>query len=179
MSWYRQRLERTYGKARQQAYSVTNTELAPLAINAWTGEIGLRAIQCWRATWLPGYDYIRDYGDWPWERLRQRFDTPERFELAVWVGGSLCGMAIGSGASFGRAHISVNYVEGSRTPNPLTGRILDTVDIAAIAYALAVNAPRVRIVAPAPGLLATYQTMGYCLPKHFGGSLPPYLEKII
>jgi hypothetical protein len=117
-----------YEKARRRAYSALEAELAPLGFGARAGIIGLKALQAWRSTWLPLHDYSRDYGDWPWEVLTQEFDSPRGFDLAIWVGDALCALAIGDGVSAGFQHVTWNYVEGWRTPNPMTGRVLQAAD---------------------------------------------------
>jgi len=54
--------------------------------------------------------------DWPWPRMAAewRRSWPERFELAIWSGDILCGLALVR-PSRGPSHMSLYYIEGNPT----------------------------------------------------------------
>ncbi len=58
---------------------------------------------------------------WPWRQMVAdwRHGHPDRFELAVWSGGTLCGLAMGRPAPTA-SHLSLYYLEGNPdSSNPL------------------------------------------------------------
>jgi hypothetical protein len=170
---------RRYDEARRRAYTATDAELAPMKRDARVGMIGLYAMDAWRSSmWAPTVDESGRYGDWPWDELKAKYDTPGRFELAVWTGSQLAGLAIGSGVSSGHRHVTMNYVEASSIRNPMSGKILQVADLALMAYALEIGVRIVRVDSPAEGLLTRYATLGYLPPAGTVG-LPRYAEKVI
>jgi hypothetical protein len=151
-----------YQQARRQSYAALEAALAPMGIDARAGIIGLTALQAWRSTWLPLYDYARAYGDWPWESLAQEYDSPGRFELALWAGDDLCALAIGPGVSAGFRHVTWSWVESWRQPNLLNDRALQAADFCVSAYALGLGVRIVHVDCPAPGLAKQWTALGAC-----------------
>ncbi len=71
--------------------------------------IAAAALDAWRRQWA-GHP-ARSVA-WPWDAMVSdyRRHHPSRFELAVWSGDVLCGLAVGR---TGNAYCSVEYLEGS------------------------------------------------------------------
>ncbi len=145
---------------------VTLTGITAGALDEW----GLR----WdRSGELP------DRGGWPWAGLveHRRRNHPDRFELAIWHGGTLCGLALGKAAP-SRAHLSVDYLEANPSPaHPLKGRIVRIALDAADHYGALTGCRRLRLAEPDPALIPRYEAMGFTLVRPARGK--PYLERKI
>lgn len=171
---------RDYDVARLQAYSDAQQILAEEGIHVRLGPIGIHALRAWSTTWEPLYHPPhppRECGDWPWDKLRPQYNTYKRFDLAVWQGTLLCGLAIGR--SLGKKKpVNVYYAENWKSDsNPLAGSILAVAATAAEAYALLLESRVVRAMHPAPGLVDYYRTLGYHRVPETG--LLRYCEKVI
>jgi hypothetical protein len=104
---------------------------------------------------------------------------PDRFELAVWSGGILCGLAIGRPAPTA-AHLSLYYLEGNPDPgNPLHFKVTNVVVAALRAYASAIGKTELRMVDPLPEAIRFYcsAVIGFELVTPRGGS--PYCKRSI
>src|ERR1700692_4365281 len=83
---------------------------------------------------------------WPWPTMVDdiRKSETDRFEVSVWSGDALCGLAIGRTR---QTFCRVDYLEGSPVPNhPLRGSVAVLVSGAVIAYATALGREEVRLV---------------------------------
>jgi hypothetical protein len=91
-------------------------------------------------------------------RLRS---TLNRFEVAVWSGATLCGLAVGK-PSDGPSHLAVRLLEGSPAQtHPLKGYVAGCVAEAGISYARLLGKAQLRFLWPLPGALPTYRRLGF------------------
>jgi hypothetical protein len=85
-----------------------------------------------------------------------RHGHPDRFELAVWSGGTLCGLAMGRPAPTA-SHLSLYYLEGNPdSSNPLHFKVANVVITALRAYAVALGKTELRMVDPLPQAIPFY-----------------------
>ena len=99
-----------------------------------------------------------------------RRNAPGRFEVAVWSGKTLCGLALGRVRD---RFCGIDYLESCPDPrHPLKGRVTVIVAGAAVAYATALGKPEIRILNPLPAMVSYYQSLGFTLAEHQGES--PY-----
>lgn len=102
---------------------------------------------------------------WPWNEIAVDFrrDHPDRFEVAIWSGAVLCGLAIGR-CSRSPLYCGVNYLEGSPDPaHALRGFVIGIVLAAAESYAMMLGKEEVRLFDPFPALVPIYEAFGYAL----------------
>ena len=133
------------------------------------------ALDAWQEQWVPLHRPSMP-GRFPWDKDRQSLEkTPERFEVAIWSGSSLCGLGLGK-PSEKKTILWFNLLEGSPLAlHPLKGAIRFIAIDAAFAYAETLGAAELRLVEPDPGVIACYQEMGFSL-DGMGGK-PPYCAK--
>ena len=112
-------------------------------------------------------------GGWNWrDQTRRLQPTLNRFEVAIWSGPTLCGLAIGK-PSRGASHLAVQLLEGSpNTGHPLRGRIAECVTVAAASYARLLGKAQIRLIRPLPGALPIYRRLGFEIAPE--GAKPPY-----
>jgi len=119
-------------------------------------EIDGPAMTQWDSHW-------RGKCQWDWKRIDTRYKTllDDRFEVAVWSGSVLCGLAAGT-SRYGR--MEVDLMEGSPdNQHPLKGAVRFSVLEAARAYTLALGHTELRLNDPDRGMLTKYQLMGFTL----------------
>lgn len=180
-SEYQQALQR-YARLRRLAYEAVER------LGGRGGATGLRltdidshALDVWRSTWI--HMHPLGYGGWDWDGLVARVHTrPSAFQVAIWSGGELCGLAVGRLSKrrpSGRRHtISVHYLEGNPLrEHPLRGRVAPLAFAAAEAYGGIVGAWRIRLIDPLPGVFRTYQRLGFAIAHE--ARTPLYFEKRI
>jgi hypothetical protein len=156
--------------ARSKAEELMQTNVAPTPLRLTA--IGPAALDACHSQWEP--QPTRRLA-WSWPRIiaDARRHHPTRFEVAVWSGDVLCGLAWGrTGANY----CSVNYLEGSPLPNhPLKGSVAVVVSGAMATYATALERPEIRFLEPLPEVVRLYQSLGFTLanpPKQ-----PPYCSR--
>lgn len=130
------------------------------------------AISAWRTKWLPLY-ISGQTGGWDWaSEKRSLRGTISRFEVALWAGPVLCGLAIGK-PSDGRSHLSVRLLEGNPDPgHPLKRQVARCLLEAAEEYAYAIEKQELRVINPLVGALPIYQALGFSIAP--AGAKPPY-----
>ncbi len=102
---------------------------------------------------------------WPWPDIAAQFrqNSPDRFDLAIWHGNTLCGLAIGK-PSQSRRHLTVEFIEGNPAPgHPMKGLVIPVALAAADEYAALLGCKYVRLSNPAPALIPLYDSMGFRL----------------
>jgi hypothetical protein len=95
---------------------------------------------------------------WPWHVMAAdwRRNHPDRFEVAVWRDGVLCGLALGRPAP-AAAHLSLYYIERNPDPkNPLRGKVTRIVIDALSAYGIVLGKTEMRLIDPLPALVPFY-----------------------
>jgi hypothetical protein len=119
-------------------------------------EIDGAALTQWDSLW-------RGKFSWDWRRIDTTYKSlrDDRFEVAVWSGPILCGLAAGA-PRYGRMEVDV--MQGSpNSGHPLKGAVRFAVLEAARAYTLALGHTQLRLQTPNPGMLTKYQLMGFTL----------------
>lgn len=98
---------------------------------------------------------------WDWGRVAAQFHSthPKCFEVAIWHGDVLCGLAIGpmNPPKF----VGISYIEGNPGAHPLKGKILPFVLTTAEALRQISGAQELRLFDVEPRLFPTYQRMGF------------------
>jgi hypothetical protein len=117
------------------------------------------ALLAWREQWTPRPDQP---GGWNWpEQTRRLRSTLGRFEIALWSGPILCGLAIGK-PSKGPSHLAVQLIEGNPAPtHPLKGFVAECVTEAAFSDGRLLNKSQPRLLRPLPGALEKYRAIGF------------------
>lgn len=134
------------------------------------------ALNAWTQQWRP-HHRVSQPGGWRWPEQCQAFrNVYNRFELALWHGDSLCGLAIGR-PSRGRQALSVHLLEGCPAPHPLKGAVRFCIMEAAQAYAEELECRELRLIRPLPDVLPYYERMGFTLAK--GMTRRPYCARLV
>jgi hypothetical protein len=117
------------------------------------------ALQAWEEQWRPRSDRP---GGWNWreQRLALR-STLNRFEVALWSGPVLCGLAIGK-PSKGPSHLALQLLEGNPAEShPLKGFVAECAVEAGISYGRLLEKAEIRLLRPLPAALLTYRRLGF------------------
>lgn len=151
----RKRAEARYSALRQLAYghALAGDELA--------GQVTLEpirrhALEHFAAAWA---DHPRRRVSWPWPVMVADYQRnhPERFEVALWSGDTLCGLALGR-PSRSKSVLTVKYVEGNPDlEHPLKGLVAAIAIATAHAYAKALGSTLLRLDAPLEPLVPLYR----------------------
>jgi hypothetical protein len=111
---------------------------------------------------------------WPWHILAAdwRRNHTNRFDVAVWCRGELCGLGLGRPAP-AAAHISLHYIERDPDPtNALRRKFAGVVVTALASYGVVLGKTEMRLVNPLPALIPFYcsAAVGFVLvtPAHGG-----------
>jgi hypothetical protein len=132
--------------------------LAPVPIGL--SVIGAFVLDAFREQWA---EHPRRRHAWPWPEIVQdyRRNAPDRFEVAIWSGSVLCGLAIGPTR---QAFCRADYLEGAPVADhPLKGRVTMIVSGALVAYAKALGKTEVRLNDPLPSVVPLYEGYGFTL----------------
>ena len=153
----RSKLDQGYFDTDRGIYSGTPfhfTMLDPRALAAWTSS--------WRG-------HPRRLHNWNWAEYQREFiNSPSRFELAVWSGTVLCGLAVGK-LSRGRENLSVQLLEGSPDPHhPLKGITRFFLIETAQFYAVTMQCKWLYLIDPLEGAQRLYEDMGFVLARTSG-----------
>ncbi len=143
---------------------------ASLGIPIELSLIDAKALQAWQEQWKPRPDRP---GGWNWREQRLRLtSTVSRFEVAIWSGPLLCGLAIGK-PSKGSSHLAIQLLEGSPAEvHPLKGYVAECVAEAGISYARLLEKAQLRLIQPLPGALPTYRRLQFKVESD--SATPPY-----
>jgi len=117
------------------------------------------ALQAWQAQWRRQFGLD---GGWNWREQRLRLgSTVSRFEVALWSGPVLGGLAIGK-PSKGPSHLALQLLEGNpAAQHPLKGYVAECAVEAAISYARLLEKKALRLIKPLPGALPIYRRLGF------------------
>ena len=171
--------EARYARFRERAYRKAEDEIGLLSENGHLGPITMAALIRWLDTWAPLRTGRERYGEWDWGELRQQYLMPKRFELAIWHGEDLCGLAIGT-ASDGNTLVSIRYLEGwPLVGHHFQGRVLQIIAVAVAAYGREIGAQKMRFVDPYEDLIPLYEEELGCHYVAPSGSLHGYCERVI
>ena len=154
--------ERRYAGLRSaalgQASDVFAHSIAPIPARLST--INNTTLDAWRQHWA-GHP-VRAVA-WPWDVMvpDYRRHHPSRFELAIWSGDTLCGLAIGR---TGNAYCSIEYLEGSpMAGHSLKGQVIPAALTALLAYAAVLGKGEMRLMEPFAPLVPAYEVYGFLL----------------
>lgn len=132
--------------------------IAPVPVHLST--ITATALDTWRRHWT---GHLSRLSAWPWDAMLTdyRRHHPSRFELAVWSGDALCGLALGR---TGTAYCSIEYLEGSPVAgHPLKGQVIPAALTALRAYAAVLGKREMRLLEPLAPLVPAYEARGFSL----------------
>jgi hypothetical protein len=140
--------------------------------------INSKALRAWREQWLPAMPEGKEWSDWDWAaQLGNWTKHIDRFEIAVWSGETLCGLAIGK-PSQKRQALSIYALQGSPIENhPLKGKILAICIDAALAYGTALGCQELRLVKPVGGIIGRYGRLGFTLVRPYNAA--PYCTRMV
>jgi len=122
---------------------------------------------------------VHSDGGFPWPDIYQQIrTTPRRFDIAIWAGPILCGMAAGK-ASRGNENVTIRWMERFELPvTPLRGRVALTVLTAADHFAKIISRQYVMIKNPLPQACPLYESWGFSLaPKRPGATYSTYYRR--
>ncbi|MDQ4685486.1 hypothetical protein [Janthinobacterium lividum] len=122
--------------------------------------VALAATEVWRAAYsdVGRLDHVPG---WDWYKEARRFGRrSRRLELAIWVGDTLCGLALGR-ISDRRVVATIHLLEGNPTGNPLGGKVILIATRFLEVLALALGCREAAIDSPVSGLVARYQSAGF------------------
>jgi hypothetical protein len=123
-------------------------------------EIDAPCLEIWRRSWR--------HKEFDWEENAAHFQREvDRFEVAIWSGQELCGLAIGR-VSRGPDNVTIHFLERRSGDTPLTGRIALLATETADHYAKILNKQRVKLKDPLPGAVVTYQRLNFVLVETIG-----------
>lgn len=136
-------------------------------------DIDEAALECWEQQWLSAIPRGEPWSGWDWrDESRGWRRHLDRFEVAIWSGEQLCGLAIGK-PSERRQNLSIYVAQGSPVrDHPLKGQIMPIVLDVAGAYGTALSCRELRLVNPLAGPLRRYEALGFALENPKGA--PPY-----
>lgn len=124
--------------------------------------INREALSFWQA--VRSFGFLDPRGGFPWDRIYdQLISTPRRFDVAIWSGSLLCGMAAGK-ASRGDENVTIKWMERFPIPDdPLKSWVATTAFTAADHYAKILGRQYLMIRNPLPGTQALYQAHRFVL----------------
>jgi hypothetical protein len=129
----------------------------------------------WRRAYLSSGRAKREPGwDWATEFYR-RGQKKSGVTLAMWFGGTLCGLMIGQ-VSDGRLHATIHFLEGNPMGNPLKGSVIAIATGYIEAVGALVGCETVRISSPIPELVPHYKSFGYIIEQRKHGVIK-FLDK--
>ena len=152
--------EEKYTNIRKLAYELTLEEL-PYQDRAVIGITDINNIALATSNAWAFSNERRVHWDWTFGVKTYRRRYPNRFELAIWYGNTLCGLALGR-PSYNVTKVRLDFIE--RVPganNPLTGRVTPISTTAFEVYARLVDASEVRIMFPEASVIEYYSSLGY------------------
>lgn len=106
----------------------------------------------------------------PWRKIVGQFRPYDRrFEVAVWCGRELCGLAVGR-ASKGKRNVTIHFIERSADQNPFAGAITLIVTECAYRYAQILGSEWLIAKNPVPEMVPTYERLFFALAGNRKGS---------
>lgn len=123
-------------------------------------DIDAPCLDVWRRSWR--------HKEFDWDENAAHFKREvDRFELAIWSGEQLCGLAIGR-VSRGPDNVTIHFLERRSGDTPLKGRIALLATETADRYAKILNKQRVKLKDPLPDAIVTYQRLNFVLVETIG-----------
>jgi hypothetical protein len=118
---------------------------------------------------LQDLDISRSSWQFDWNSIAIHFwrNDPDRFELAIWKEGRLCGLGIGR-PSAGPDNVTIHFVERRSDHTVLKGWIAQMVTDTAEAYGKILGKQRLKIKDPLPGAIPHYEDLRFSLAESIG-----------
>jgi hypothetical protein len=160
---YCQAIERYQGK-RDAVFDLTWTALnekVPTGCDLRVMPIDSAALSYWAA--LKRFESLDPKGGFPWDEIfRQVRTSPKRFDVAIWDGQHLSGMACGM-PSRGNSYVTIKFLEGflSKDGLGLKGMVAEIALTAADHYAFLLGKKYVCIKQPLAGTERLYRSLGF------------------
>ena len=151
---------------REKVHLLADDPIAVAAANISLTEISEVALRQWSERWTA--HPCPHGGNFDWPRLRAEFRPYiNRFEVAVWAFGTLCGMALGRPSS-GRDNLTLHFLERYWGENPLAGSVASIVFDAADNYARVLGRQWLKIKNPFSGAIPRYERLGFSVAQGIG-----------
>jgi hypothetical protein len=114
--------------------------------------------------------------EYPWDSLWRDFRPYiDRFEVAIWANGQVCGLALGR-PSRGNQNVTIHFVERDMgANNPFGGLVIPVVADVANFYAKALGKELVKVKDPVFGAIPAYLKVGFVPAARIGRT--EYLER--
>ena len=170
--------ERRYERLREAARALT-TDMEN--IRAGNGEMTPNVLLGLRLTSISDAAIDAAYAQWgaaifPWTSIcGQARPYVRRFEVAIWINGSLEGLCTGR-ASNGPDNVTLHYIE-SRPSGLLQGYVAEIATDAAEEYAALIHRRRVKLKDPVAEKIALYEALGFRKAETYSGSR--YYDRIV
>ena len=134
-------------------------------------DIDSAALDFWEQEWVREPPPLDFGGGFNWRGIAETEKTlPDRFEIAIWFQGILCGMAAGK-PSKGNDNLTIRFIERYWGENPLTGSIAPIVVDAADKYARLLQKKRLKLKDPYPGAIPIYERLGFRVAEPIGQAI--------
>ncbi|HEY8941537.1 MAG TPA: hypothetical protein VIM59_15160 [Cellvibrio sp.] len=166
-----------YDKLRTDARDIAHAELPPYLRKATTlNGIDSRALI---ASALWEQDGTRKV-DWDWRfATRYCYRHPKAFDLAIWVGNTLCCLALGRPSYMG-TFMRLDFLEKTPTNCPFSNEMVPITLLAYEMYAKLIGAQAFRIIDPINDkVLRSYLQHGGFTHRKGSKGNPHYLERIL
>jgi hypothetical protein len=134
-------------------------DLAPLAEGLELGPIDGDALAAYEAT-AASWEF--DWIEWHVHFFR---NDPDRFDVAIWQGGELCGLAVGR-PSTGNDNVTIHVLERRRDCLRLKGWIAQIATDVAEAYAKILGKQWVKLKDPVREVIPTYERLRFELAEN-------------
>lgn len=153
-------VKRQYEARLREAFSDTMALLgAPQELQF--GLIGDKAIRSFEDTWR---DHPSRKVDWDWGNRSHR--AIKGFNVAIWHGEVLCGLA--SGPTKSKVHTSIRMLEGNPGDHPIKGMVIPIALMTLEQYAKRIGVPELRLMEAARPLIPAYEKAGFSLAPQLG-----------
>jgi hypothetical protein len=165
-----------YAQARYEAHRAAERNLkADIGPDFRISEFSRSTDRFWNEQWKPVNTRQPPNGGWDWAAARELHrNDPSRFEAAILIGDSLCGLAIGTVT---KSTVMVNLLEGDPRPDcALKGNVLYIILEASTCYAQVLRREELYVMNPVKGLIPTYtEVFKFTLVNPWKGA--PYLRR--
>lgn len=140
-------------------------QMIPACPNIHFTFINNSALEVWEEQWIPHLPPDKEWAKWDWRATMnaRRPKRHRRFDVAIWSGLHLCGLAFGA-PSLRRQNLTIRALQGSPIAgHPLKGKMLDIIHELAAMYGTALGCQELRFSKPLPGMIPRYEALGFVL----------------
>lgn len=171
-----------YSGIRDAVYEITYNNWSPLLNNLDTDikifPIDINAIVYAEKVWENANNQNMP-PIFPWRRIKKHYmKNPRHFDVAIWSGPILCGLATGRASRKNRSNITIFFLQGApHQINPLKGYIAKLALSSFDLFGKILNKQITYIANPLAGAIPHYQTLGFSLAS--GSKSGKKLERVI